>query len=182
MLTNGGRIRPSPRWRQHPRVLRWLRTRRPHQSSSHRRHSRDRNWTDEVIASTAVVVTMGCGSTCPFLPDVRYVDWDVGDPAAKTWNTFDPQETKPSNESENSQPVSISNPPGRATIHIGGQISNQEPRLPRARLRHSLSEWRAGTTALMTQASADNRSCTSSHAGPERRRYKRTTWPPPSAS
>ena len=27
-----------------------------------------------------VVVTMGCGDRCPFVPGVRYVDWDLTDP------------------------------------------------------------------------------------------------------
>ena len=40
-------------------------------------------WTDEVVASVDVVVTMGCGDTCPVFPGVRYVDWDLEDPAGK---------------------------------------------------------------------------------------------------
>jgi arsenate reductase (thioredoxin) len=27
-----------------------------------------------------VVVTMGCGDACPFIPGTRYVDWDLPDP------------------------------------------------------------------------------------------------------
>ena len=27
-----------------------------------------------------VVVTMGCGDACPFLPRKRYVDWELDDP------------------------------------------------------------------------------------------------------
>jgi arsenate reductase (thioredoxin) len=30
-----------------------------------------------------VVVTMGCGDACPFLPGKRYVDWDLPDPAGQ---------------------------------------------------------------------------------------------------
>jgi protein-tyrosine-phosphatase len=41
------------------------------------------DWTDEVIATTDVVVTMGCGDTCPFFPGVRYLDWELDDPAGK---------------------------------------------------------------------------------------------------
>jgi len=36
--------------------------------------------TDAVIASD-VVVTMGCGDTCPFYPGKRYEDWVLPDPA-----------------------------------------------------------------------------------------------------
>ena len=27
-----------------------------------------------------VVVTMGCGDECPFIPGTRYIDWDLPDP------------------------------------------------------------------------------------------------------
>ncbi len=30
-----------------------------------------------------VVVTMGCGDACPFIPGKRYVDWELPDPAGK---------------------------------------------------------------------------------------------------
>lgn len=37
--------------------------------------------TDDAVRAAHVVVTMGCGDTCPILPDTRYDDWVVGDPA-----------------------------------------------------------------------------------------------------
>ncbi len=37
----------------------------------------DAEWAD-------VVVTMGCGDACPFIPGKRYVDWQLDDPAGKT--------------------------------------------------------------------------------------------------
>ena len=40
-------------------------------------------WTDEIVANTDVVITMGCGDTCPVFPGVRYVDWELDDPAGK---------------------------------------------------------------------------------------------------
>ncbi len=30
-----------------------------------------------------VVVTMGCGDACPFIPGKRYVDWDLPDPKGR---------------------------------------------------------------------------------------------------
>jgi arsenate reductase (thioredoxin) len=33
------------------------------------------------VQAADVVVTMGCGDTCPFFPGKRYVDWDLQDPA-----------------------------------------------------------------------------------------------------
>ena len=40
-------------------------------------------WTDAMVEAADVVVTMGCGDTCPVLPGKRYVDWPVEDPAGK---------------------------------------------------------------------------------------------------
>ena len=37
--------------------------------------------TDEVVSGADVVVTMGCGDSCPVLPGRRYIDWNVADPA-----------------------------------------------------------------------------------------------------
>jgi arsenate reductase (thioredoxin) len=39
--------------------------------------------TDETIAASDVVVTMGCGDTCPYYPGKRYVDWELDDPAGQ---------------------------------------------------------------------------------------------------
>lgn len=30
-----------------------------------------------------LVVTMGCGDTCPYIPGTRYVDWDLPDPKGR---------------------------------------------------------------------------------------------------
>lgn len=32
-------------------------------------------------AAADIVVTMGCGDTCPFYPGTCYVDWELADPA-----------------------------------------------------------------------------------------------------
>ena len=37
--------------------------------------------TDDDAQAVDVVVTMGCGDTCPFYPGKRYLDWDLPDPA-----------------------------------------------------------------------------------------------------
>jgi arsenate reductase len=31
-----------------------------------------------------VVVTMGCGDKCPYVPGVRYLDWELEDPKGRT--------------------------------------------------------------------------------------------------
>jgi arsenate reductase (thioredoxin) len=40
--------------------------------------------TDELARNVDVVVTMGCGDTCPVYPGKRYLDWELVDPAGKT--------------------------------------------------------------------------------------------------
>ncbi len=38
-------------------------------------------WTDERIKAADVVITMGCGDTCPYYPGRRYEDWSFDVPA-----------------------------------------------------------------------------------------------------
>ena len=37
----------------------------------------DAEWAD-------VVVTMGCGDSCPYIPGKRYLDWDLEDPSGRS--------------------------------------------------------------------------------------------------
>ncbi len=37
--------------------------------------------TDEAVRDADVVVTMGCGDSCPVYPGKRYLDWELEDPA-----------------------------------------------------------------------------------------------------
>jgi protein-tyrosine-phosphatase len=37
--------------------------------------------TPESVETADLVITMGCGDTCPYYPGVRYEDWDLPDPA-----------------------------------------------------------------------------------------------------
>ena len=39
--------------------------------------------TTELAEQADVVVTMGCGDACPFIPGKRYVDWDLPDPQGR---------------------------------------------------------------------------------------------------
>jgi arsenate reductase len=39
--------------------------------------------TPELVEVADVVITMGCGETCPFFPGKRYLDWAVDDPAGQ---------------------------------------------------------------------------------------------------
>jgi protein-tyrosine-phosphatase len=49
-----------------------------------------KRWTDEMVEAADVVVTMGCGDTCPFIPGRRYEDWTLPDPAGQPVNAVRP--------------------------------------------------------------------------------------------
>jgi arsenate reductase len=42
-----------------------------------------RRLTHELAEQADVVVTMGCGDECPYIPGKRYIDWDLPDPAGR---------------------------------------------------------------------------------------------------
>jgi arsenate reductase (thioredoxin) len=42
-----------------------------------------RGLTRELAEQADVVVTMGCGDECPYIPGKRYVDWDLEDPKGR---------------------------------------------------------------------------------------------------
>ncbi|MFG2435719.1 arsenate reductase ArsC [Streptomyces sp. NPDC048508] len=39
--------------------------------------------TVEAVQASDVVITMGCGDTCPVFPGKRYLDWELTDPAGQ---------------------------------------------------------------------------------------------------
>ncbi|TFC82923.1 arsenate reductase ArsC [Cryobacterium sinapicolor] len=39
--------------------------------------------TTEAVKESDVVITMGCGDTCPIFPGKRYEDWELADPAGQ---------------------------------------------------------------------------------------------------
>jgi arsenate reductase len=39
--------------------------------------------TRELTEWAELVVTMGCGDQCPFVPGVRHIDWELPDPAGR---------------------------------------------------------------------------------------------------
>lgn len=48
---------------------------------------RPQAWTDQMARTADVVVSMGCGDSCPVLPGKRYEDWEVPDPAGQDIST-----------------------------------------------------------------------------------------------
>jgi protein-tyrosine-phosphatase len=47
-------------------------------------------WTGEIVQAADVVITMGCGDTCPFFPGKRYEDWALPDPAGQDLDAVRP--------------------------------------------------------------------------------------------
>jgi arsenate reductase len=45
---------------------------------------RPRLLTRELAEQADVVVTMGCGDECPYIPGKRYIDWELPDPAGRS--------------------------------------------------------------------------------------------------
>jgi protein-tyrosine-phosphatase len=43
--------------------------------------------TPQLAEQADVVVTMGCGDECPYIPGKRYVDWDLTDPKGRDIET-----------------------------------------------------------------------------------------------
>ncbi|KRE47596.1 arsenate reductase [Arthrobacter sp. Soil736] len=43
--------------------------------------------TDDVVRASDVVITMGCGDSCPIYPGKRYEDWELPDPADQPLET-----------------------------------------------------------------------------------------------
>lgn len=46
--------------------------------------------TDEAVEESDVVITMGCGDTCPYFPGKRYLDWKLDDPAGASIEAIRP--------------------------------------------------------------------------------------------
>jgi arsenate reductase len=67
-----------PAGRVHPEVVEAMRELDVDLSdrTPHRLDRDDMEWAD-------VVVTMGCGDECPYIPGKRYVDWELEDPAGQ---------------------------------------------------------------------------------------------------
>lgn len=44
---------------------------------------RPRKWENDDLREADVIVTMGCGDTCPVYPGKSYLDWTLTDPAGQ---------------------------------------------------------------------------------------------------
>jgi arsenate reductase len=46
-------------------------------------HRRPQLLTRELAEQADVIVTMGCGDSCPYIPGKRYIDWNLPDPKGR---------------------------------------------------------------------------------------------------
>lgn len=49
-----------------------------------------KRWTHDMLEAADVVITMGCGDTCPVLPGRRHEEWLLPDPAGQTVDAVRP--------------------------------------------------------------------------------------------
>lgn len=47
-------------------------------------------WSVETVRAADVVVTMGCGDSCPYFPGKRYENWELADPAGQSVEAIRP--------------------------------------------------------------------------------------------
>lgn len=68
----------SPGERVHPAVIEVMR-----ELGIDLSDRKPRELTDELARRADVVVTMGCGDACPYIPGKRYIDWSLPDPKGR---------------------------------------------------------------------------------------------------
>jgi arsenate reductase (thioredoxin) len=49
-----------------------------------------KRWTTDMLETVNVVITMGCGDSCPILPGRRYEEWVLPDPAGQPLDAIRP--------------------------------------------------------------------------------------------
>ena len=68
----------DPDGRPHPQVIEVMR-----ELGIDLSDRRPQRLTTELADQADVIVTMGCGDACPFIPGKRYIDWDLPDPKGR---------------------------------------------------------------------------------------------------
>ena len=69
----------APAERVHPEVVRVMR-----ELDIELSDRRPRALAPELAEQADVIVTMGCGDACPYIPGKRYIDWELEDPKGRT--------------------------------------------------------------------------------------------------
>jgi arsenate reductase (thioredoxin) len=68
----------DPRGHLHPEVIEVMR-----EVGIDLAHRRPQRLSDALAREADVVVTMGCGDACPYIPGKHYLDWELDDPAGR---------------------------------------------------------------------------------------------------
>ena len=68
----------DPEGQVHPQVIEVM-----HELGIDLSDRRPQRLSDDLAQQADVVVTMGCGDACPFIPGKRYLDWDLPDPKGR---------------------------------------------------------------------------------------------------
>ncbi|HWP60826.1 MAG TPA: arsenate reductase ArsC [Candidatus Acidoferrales bacterium] len=68
----------EPAERVHPEVVTVM-----HEAGIDLSNAKPRKLTPEIASQAQLVVTMGCGESCPVVPGARYEDWQIEDPKDK---------------------------------------------------------------------------------------------------
>lgn len=69
----------QPTERVHPEVVEVMR-----EAGIDLRRAKPKRLTDELVAGAELLVTMGCGESCPVVPGLRRLDWDLPDPKGQS--------------------------------------------------------------------------------------------------
>ena len=80
--------------------------------------------TTEAVEASDVVITMGCGDTCPFFPGKRYLDWVLEDPAGQGSRRSARSATRSADASASCSTTWASGPPGRCTDCVSARAVN----------------------------------------------------------
>jgi arsenate reductase (thioredoxin) len=74
----GALSRQAPAGQAHPEVIAVMR-----ELDIDLADRRPRKLTRELAEEADVVVTMGCGDECPYIPGTRHIDWNLPDPKGR---------------------------------------------------------------------------------------------------
>lgn len=76
---SAGSAGTTPAQRVHPEVVEVMR-----ELGIDLAERRPRHLTRKLAEQADLVVTMGCGDECPYIPGTRYLDWDLADPKGRS--------------------------------------------------------------------------------------------------
>lgn len=92
--------------------------------------------TDATARAADVIVTMGCGDTCPYYPGTRYLDWELEDPAGQPVEQVRPivdeidRRVRALLAEVLDEPPTAGGEPGRATGGTEGEPEGEQPGEP----------------------------------------------------